>query len=371
MTRTAWLRSQLRITWHLPLALALLALAVAGVAAAPWLTSHAPRVVELRGTHREIGLQHGRLLSREIRALYDAYVLHGLVEKEQRSIDDLTNVARHYEPFIPAELREELHGIAEGSGLPYDHILVMNTFADALLGKSPRFCSAVAVHGSDGLLVGRNLDWVDHGVAHRSGVVFIVEPRGERRVLSVGWPGIAGVVTGMNDRGVVVTMNMALSSDAEPNATPALLRIRDILEHSQNASAAVAGATAKPRTMAMNWMIADAESASVVELTGHRFAVRPMAGTCAVTTNYFESLKEHGGFGGDRSATLRSVFASDSSATIGEVERALLRVAFIGPSSGVATIQSVVFDPKARTAHVAIGKLPAPAGRFYPVQMER
>jgi predicted choloylglycine hydrolase len=369
MTRTAWLRSQLRITWHLPAVLALLAMAIGGAAATPWITSNPPRIVQLRGTHREIGLQHGRLLHAEIRALYDAYIVHGLVEKEHQSIEGLTKVARHYEPFIPAALREELHGIAEGAGLPYDQILVMNTFADALLGKSPRFCSAVAVHGSDGLLIGRNLDWVNHGVAHRSGVVFLLEPRGERRVLSVGWPGIAGVVTGMNDRGVVVTMNMAISSDAEPNATPVLLRIRDVLAHASSAEAAVADATSQPRTMAMNWMVADAGSAAVVELTGHRFAVRPMAGSCAVTTNYFESLKERDGSGGDRSATLRGAFATASPATVGEVERALFRVAFIGPASGLVTIQSVVFDPKARTAHVAIGKVPAPAGRFYRVSM--
>lgn len=369
MTRTEWLRSQLRITWHLPAVLALLAIAIAGAAATPWLTSHPPRVVQLAGTHREIGLQHGRLLRADIAALYDSYIVHGLVAEEHQSIERLTKVARHYEPFIPAELRDELHGIAEGSGLPYDQILVMNTFADALLGKSPRLCSAVAVHGSGGLLVGRNLDWVNHGVAHRSGVVFLLAPRGERRVLSVGWPGIAGVVTGMNDRGVVVTMNMAFSSDSEPNTTPVLLRIRDVLAHASSAGAAVADATSRPRTMAMNWMVADAESASVVELTGHRSAVRPMTGSCAVTTNYFESLNERGGSGGDRSATLRGAFAGGSAASLRDVETALLRVAFIGPAAGLVTIQSVVFDPRARTAHVAIGKIPAAAGRFYPVKM--
>ncbi|MCU1349995.1 MAG: peptidase acyl-coenzyme A:6-aminopenicillanic acid acyl-transferase [Acidobacteria bacterium] len=208
-----WLRSQLRVTWHLPAVLAVLAIVLLSVAATPWLTSMPPRVVHLRGSHREIGLQHGRLLHDEIRALYDAYVVHGLVEKEQQSLASLTRTARHYDRFIPGPLREELHGIADGAGVPYDQILVMNTFADALLGRSPRFCSAVAVHGNAGLLVGRNLDWVNHGVAHRSGVVFI------------------------------------------------------------------------------------------------------------------------------------------------------------GPSDGVVTIQSVVFDPKARAAHVAIGKLPAPAGRFYRIAL--
>jgi len=149
-----------------------------------------------------------------------------------------------------------MRGIADGSGIAYEKILVLNTFADSILG-SARFCSAVAVRGKDGLLVGRNLDWINHSVAHRAGIVFILEPSGERRVMSIGWPGMVGVVTGMNDRGVVITMNMAFANDVEPNAVPALLRIRDALDHAARAEDAIDAATSSPRTMAMNWMVAD------------------------------------------------------------------------------------------------------------------
>jgi hypothetical protein len=46
-----------------------------------------------------------------------------------------------------------------------------------------------------------------------------------------------------------------------------------------------------------------------------------------------------------------------------------MRVAFIGPPAGLVTVQSVVFEPKTRTAHVAIGRIPAPSGRFFTVRL--
>ncbi len=75
--RRFW-REQLRITWHLPAALA--GLALAGLLAHwwPWLTSRPPRVVLLRGTHYQMGLQHGRLFGSEIRELFHVYVEVGL-----------------------------------------------------------------------------------------------------------------------------------------------------------------------------------------------------------------------------------------------------------------------------------------------------
>ena len=332
----------------------------------PWLTSSPPRVVRLSGSHHEIGVQHGRLLRNEIRALYDAYVVAGIVEKEGRPLHQLVAAARHYDAFVPARYREEMRGIAEGSGMTYEQILVINTFADALLGES-RFCSAVAVNGRDGLLVGRNLDWMNHRVAHRSGVVFILEPSGARRVISVGWPGMTGVVTGMNDAGLAVSMNMAFANDLEPRAMPALIRIREMLERDATPRAAAARAIATPRTIAMNLMLADEREAVVLELSGQKHAFVPMTNGCAVTTNHYQSLRFGGGFGGDRTAKLRAAFADENRVSSGAVKRALLRVAMLGPSDGLATIHSVVFHPRSRELEVAAGKLPAPLGRFHRV----
>ncbi len=362
------IRRQLRITWHLPLVLGALAVIGAGTASWNWIRSSPPRVLRLSGTHREIGLQHGRLLRREIRDIWEGYIVEGVVAKEHRSVEELVATARHYDPFIPESLREEMHGIAEGAGVPYEQILVLNTFADALLGRQ-RLCSAVAARGEHGLLIGRNLDWTNYGIAHRTGIVFILEPTGERRVMSVAWPGMAGAVTGMNDRGLTASLNISFAGDLETNAMPSLQRLRDTLDRDSTVDDSVKRTIATPRTMAMNWMIGSPDRAVVVEMSGHRSAIREMENGCAVTTNYYESLPiQSGGVGSERSAVLRDRFTSHE-ATVRSLQLALLRVALISNSTGVNTIQSVVFDPTQKIAYVAIGSLPAPSGRFYRIAL--
>jgi hypothetical protein len=44
-------------------------------------------------------------------------------------------------------------------------------------------------------------------------------------------------------------------------------------------------------------------------------------------------------------------------------------VAFPAAASGPSTLSSVVFAPRRRAAEVAIGQLPATAGRYFPVRI--
>jgi hypothetical protein len=89
-----------------------------------------------------------------------------------------------------------------------------------------------------------------------------------------------------------------------------------------------------------------------------------------VTTNFYQALDIAGGVGGDRSATLASCLRRTGSLTRpADLRQALAAVAFPGTASGLATIQSVVFVPRELTAEVAIGQLPAPAGRFFAVRL--
>lgn len=371
MDKGFWKR-QLRITWHLPLVL--VALAAAGLLFQNWnwLTSHPPRLVSLTGTPQEMGLQHGRILSAEIRSLYDSYVLQGLCGVEGYREQDLIRIGEHYDRFIPDEYREEMRGIAQGSGMPYEKILVINTFADAVVGKTPRACSALAVKTSHGLLVGRNLDWINHRVAHRSGVVFLLHPKDRNAILSVSWPGLVGVVTGMNNQGLCLSLNLAFAGDLEPNAMPCLLRLRQTLETQQSLEEAMRLQTSEPRTIAMNLMIASGRegSASILELSGHQYAIVPMENDHVVTTNHYQALPIHGGSGSDREIILNHRLQGKcAGAGIVDIERALAAVRFLGPSEGMVTNQSVVFVPDQLTAYVAIGKLPATSGRYYPVKL--
>ncbi|MEW6368065.1 MAG: C45 family peptidase [Acidobacteriota bacterium] len=367
-----WLRSQVRITWHLPAVLGCLALGLLLAVNWNWLTSSRPAVCRLAGSHFEMGLMQGRAFRQEIGRLFADYIIGGLVQTEGWQLEDLIEVGRHYEAFIPSSYREEMRGIAEGSGIPYDHILVMNTFPDAVLGATPRACSAFAVRTTRGLLVARNLDWTNYGVAHRYGIVQLLQPRDGHRVLNIGWPGMVGVVTGMNDQGLVITLNMAYAIDLDTKTTPLLIRLREVLERQTSIQEAVDSLTRQPRTFAANVLIASSNenNAVVLELSGKRHAIVEMRERIVVTTNFFQALDIRGGTGGDRSDILTEVLRRTADyTTLRDARGALSKVCFRGSSLGMATVQSAVFEPRRLLAHVATGKLPASSGRYYEIRL--
>lgn len=369
---SSWWRRQLRVTWQLPVVLGALAVAYFVWSTWSWIAARPPRVVDLEGTHHDIGLQHGRALKAEIGELLQGYVVEGLVRREGWSLADLEAIGRHYERFIPRQYVEEMHGIATAARVPYERVLVMNTFADAVLGATPRACSAFAVRTRSGLVVGRNLDWTNHGIAHRHGVVFRIAARDRRRVLSIGWPGMVGVVTGTNDAGLALALNMAYAGDLDTSAMPMLFRLREALERRTSIEGAAEVLTGQPRTFAANVLVAsDAEDrAVVIELSGRRSALVEMENGLVVATNYYQRLDIRGGAGADRAAVLRRALSRTGPATSpDDAQRALAQVCFRGSSLGMVTNQSAVLLPRASVALVALGALPATSGRYYEVRM--
>lgn len=370
---TRWLRSQMRVTWHLPLVLCGLAALWCVASKWAWLTSSPPRIVDIAGaTGFELGLAHGRALSREIRELFTAYVVHGLVEQDRWSLSDLIAIGRHYQAYIPDRYIDEMRGVAAGAGIPYEHVLVMNTFAEAVLGRPLRACSAFAVKTNVGLLIGRNLDWTNYGVAHRYGIVLRSGLPSGRRVLALGWPGMVGVVTGMNDRALVVALNMASASDLKTEATPMLFRLRATLDSDATLAAAVGTLVQEPRTFAANVLVGSGTEhrAVVVELSGMRHAVVEMNDGIVVTTNHYQALPIRGGAGADRTSALKiALHGTRERTTAADARDVLGKVAFRGSPIGMITTQSVVFLPEEMRGWAALGKLPATSGRYYEIEL--
>lgn len=113
------------------------------------------RTVELSGDPFTRGKAHGQQLSTEIRSFYTTILTASLLPylgREQPDIATflteyakpdyadgkfsyqlLLDSARKLERSIPKQYVEEMQGIAEGSGLPYEQILVLNTFVDTVL----------------------------------------------------------------------------------------------------------------------------------------------------------------------------------------------------------------------------------------------
>lgn len=116
------------------------------------------RRLELTGGPYQRGLQHGQALASEIRSFYTTMLATSLLPYLNREQADIAAVLKAYDPTlhpeygggqfslrllsesadeleksIPQDLRDEMHGIAAGAGVPYAHILLLNTFVDSTL----------------------------------------------------------------------------------------------------------------------------------------------------------------------------------------------------------------------------------------------
>ncbi len=89
------------------------------------------------------------------------------------------------------------------------------------------------------LLIGRSL-WFDleHEV-EPDRIVTVVRPDGRYPYVSVGWPGLVGVVTGINARGIFVALNPARTNDPLEDGAPAPIVLRRVLEEADTLDHAV------------------------------------------------------------------------------------------------------------------------------------
>jgi hypothetical protein len=102
-------------------------------------------------------------------------------------------------------------------------------------------------------------------------VVSIVHPATGFAWASVGWPGLAGVVTGVNSEGVVVTVHPAHAGDVRPTRTarPIALLARDVLERAADLDAAIKLVESTATLGAAAYVLADGKTGrfAVVERT--------------------------------------------------------------------------------------------------------
>lgn len=113
------------------------------------------RVMHLRGDPYERGYQHGVACASEIRSFYTQMLDTSLLPYLNREQPDIAEFLTRYrgEEYadgrfsyqlmldsgdvmaeeMPPEYLEEIQGIADGAGLPYEQILVHNTYVDTLL----------------------------------------------------------------------------------------------------------------------------------------------------------------------------------------------------------------------------------------------
>ncbi|MGH2748423.1 MAG: C45 family autoproteolytic acyltransferase/hydrolase [Actinomycetota bacterium] len=181
--------------------------------------------MRFRGTYREIGAAHGRALGPELRATIDAY-LGGLASRGVLDVERLHAGALGWLETLPDFYREEMEGMAEGSGVPLEDITRFNYAELCLNGCSGAVCMV------DGKAwVARNNDadpfeglWGD---------VVIRDVVDRIPTLAIGLKGDVFIATGINRERLWIHHNYLEAhegSTADMTALPSWALVRQALE---------------------------------------------------------------------------------------------------------------------------------------------
>jgi predicted choloylglycine hydrolase len=264
-------------------------------------------IVTLEGSPHDIGFEQGKLLKDQIKDVYKIYLndfiyntwvkqlamLKGDSAAYSNPRKSVSKVSKTIEKSIPAEYIEEMKGLSEGSGIPFDEVLNMTAHVDYF---GIMMCSTFVATGkavSDGKLVeGRNLDWGDGSLQDmdKYTTLFVVKPDRGHSYISLIYPGIVGALTAVNDAGLSVELNFSLAKEKGASGMPALLIVRHIAQNAGTLDEAEKLLREMPRIAGYNIILTDTKTndARLVEITAGKVGVRkPAEDGTLVTTNHF------------------------------------------------------------------------------------
>jgi predicted choloylglycine hydrolase len=262
---------------------------------------------------------------------------------------------------FPPDHRAEMEAAIKATGLARDKVIVANCLWDIKkLGCSTLFVAAER-SATGKPLMGRNFDFPTLGVLQQYSLVMICRPKGKHAFASIGFPGLVGVVSGMNDAGLsVATLDVGSTADGSPpfslSGTPLILTFRRILEECATVAEAENLLKAVKRTTLLNLAVCDAAGTGVVfELTPKSVGVRkPTDGLCPCTNHFRTS----GLMTNNRCNRFDELCKSQDIPKLGLVE---LQQRLHAANQGASTMQTMVFEPVTKTLHLAIGDGPTTA----------
>lgn len=212
---------------------------------------------------------------------------------------------RNLTDHIPQEFQNEIYGTSiEGThefdfiGTPYERQLNYHAAHD--LGHAMQDymlvgCTSFAVWGGKSadstLVIGRNFDFYMGDNFARNKVVSFYNPQHGYKFAMVGWAGMTGVLSGMNETGLTVTINAAQSDMPTSSAMPISLLARKILQYASSIQEAFAIADSARTFVSESILIGSAKEkrAAVIEKSTEKTALFSPEGNSLVCANHYQS----------------------------------------------------------------------------------
>ena len=140
------------------------------------------------------------------------------------------------------------------------------------------------------LIVGRNFDFYVGDEFAKNKIVAFYNPTKGYQFMSVTWGGFTGVVSGMNVKGLTVTINANKSSIPYGAATPVSLVAREILQYASNINEAVAIAKKRKMFVSESFLVSSASDnkAVVIEKTPSDLDIYESGTSSIQCTNHYQ-----------------------------------------------------------------------------------
>lgn len=259
-----------------------------------------PPLVEVYGTHREMGCQIGESRREQVRHSIDnAYLL---IEQSYSTLeltwDGAKIQSRKYLPF--AEERypqyiEEMRGIADGANVTFDDVMVLNAMeAVTMDALHLTRCTSFAVNEertADGhVLAAHNEDWIPED----EGDVYVIsaKPNDEPPFLAMTYGGLLPNV-GFNAYGIAQLIDSVYPNDSRIGI-PRLVVARAVLA-SRRLSGAIGRTLISHRAAGYNHLLVH-ESGEIysVEVSSRKFEILHGTDGYMVHTNHYlsQTMKE-------------------------------------------------------------------------------
>lgn len=220
--------------------------------------------------------------------------------------------------YFPVYMQKEIYGFASAIdnahpelGSPYFRLLYYQTAHDLAHQVMEHFlsepgCTSFAAWGSategSHLIIGRNFDFEIDNLFDRFKLVQIVHPEQGIPFISVSWPGMYGVVSGVNKELISVTLNASKSDHSAWKGTPVVVMSRRVLQEASTLQEAVSILQSLNSYISESFLVADGKTGevAVVEKTPQLTLIRkpePSSATMLCTNHFlspnFQNHKRH------------------------------------------------------------------------------
>lgn len=263
----------------------------------------------LEGSPFEIGVANGVLTKELIYKQEKAFVeqIKKIIPSESY-LDFLKYFVKFFnrdiEEYIIPEYRQEIYGISFSAsddftfiGSNYDRLLnyhaahdIGHALQDLMLVGCTSFAANMGYTDSS-LIIGRNFDFYINDAFAENKIICFVKPEKGYQFAYVTWASMIGVVSGMNDQGLTVTINAGKSDIPFKSATPISLLAREILQYASDIEQAIAIAEKRETFVAESLLIGSAQDnkSVILEKSPSKFGTYQTNDKYLICANHFQS----------------------------------------------------------------------------------